>query len=83
MQNYNADERIRHRDMLSSSDKKLLDYQIKLDKTSSKSERIPLFIRYFPQMMSNRNYVKERNARIAGDQQEISRIMKEGKTICR
>jgi len=83
MQNYNADERIRHRDMLSSSEKKLLDYQIKLDKTSSKSERIPLFIRYFPQMMSNRNYVKERNARIAGDQQEISRIMKEGKTICR
>lgn len=83
IQNYNKDERIRRREILSRSEKKLLDYEIKLEEKQTKYERLPLFIRYFPQMRSNKRYISERNARIASDKQEIQRIMKEGKTICR
>lgn len=76
IQLYNSDERLRHKDMLSRSEKRLLTYQMKIQSSGSTFERIPLFLMYLPQMLSTRKYIKDRNARIAGDKQVI-RQMKE------
>ncbi|MCI1268551.1 MAG: glycosyltransferase [Ruminococcus sp.] len=83
IQKYDSGERIRHIDFFSESEKRLVDYQMKINKKNSKLERVFLFISYFPQMLSNRNYIKKRNARIAKDHEIIKNIMKEGNKICK
>lgn len=83
IQNYDSDEHIRHIEILNSAEKKLLEYQIKLQYKNTKFERIPLFIRYFPQMLSTIKYKKERNSRISKDKKVIDHILKKYKNIIR